>query len=237
MSALSDCYARPSTPFGQLGPFYDALGHRGKDYDRGARQTILAYDEMIIESTPAWSSGLGWTVGLRRLNIGGFAGFAHVYNLQGGIGTRIPKGGVIGYVAGWGDRPGSLWDGPHIHTTESQVSAYYAAVGIRPLADPGPAIARASAATLAGGVVIKIGDSTMETVVVAPNGNCVHLGPGVKRNFKHPEDYRIYRDTIAFLREKGASNLMLLPKLEDVPKVDWSTFGRLCEYVGVDPKA
>lgn len=143
MSALQECYSRPGNPFGLLGPFYDALGHRGKDFYRPGRAPIIAYDDMEIISTPAWSGGLGWTVGLRRLNLGGFAGFAHIYGLMGSPGLVIPKGEPLAYVATWGDDPGDLWDGPHIHTTESWVSAYAAAVGVRPLTDPGPAIAAA----------------------------------------------------------------------------------------------
>lgn len=148
MSELATCYSRAGNPFGLLGPYYDAGGHRGKDYYRGARQPILAYDDMVVEYV-GFTTGLGTVIGLRRLNLGGYAGFAHVHN-PFPYGTWITKGAPLAWVAGAGDRPGTLWDGAHIHTTESSVSAYSAAAGVRPLSDPGPAIARAISSSTAG---------------------------------------------------------------------------------------
>lgn len=149
MSTLNDCYPYVSTPFGELGPFYDAAGHRGADYPADAGSPILAYDDMVVEFVGR-TDGLGGVIGLRRLTLGGFAGFAHV-DRPAATGARIPKGAVLGYAAGWDDDHGSLWSGPHIHTTESALSAYAAALGVRPLTDPAPDIAAAVASSSPAG--------------------------------------------------------------------------------------
>jgi len=179
MDELQECYAEVTGAFGILGPAYDDQGHRGADFDRDARQSILAYDDMVVASVPEWSSGIGWTVGLERVNIGGFAGFAHIYGLVGGLGTEIPKGEPIALVAGWGDDPGRLWFGPHIHTTESWESAYAAAAGIRPLTDPVPTINKAIGATTAGGgssIIIPEGtDIDMSIIIIATSDDSAGL--------------------------------------------------------------
>lgn len=141
MSALQDCYAEPTTPFGAGGAFYDGSGHRGTDYARAAGEPIIAYDDMIVEYVGK-TAGLGYVIGLRRLTLGGFAGFAHAVDLMP-LGARVKKGARLADVAGWGDMHGTLWTGPHIHTTESAASAQSAALGIRPLTDPAPTIAAA----------------------------------------------------------------------------------------------
>lgn len=150
MTELQDCYADVSTPFGELGPFYDAAGHRGADYDRAAGDPILAYDDMVVEYV-GQTGGLGGVIGLRRLTLGGFAGYAHVIR-PAELGARIAKGDPIAGVAGWGDIHGSLWSGPHIHTTESAISAWSAATGARPLTDPAPAIAAAIGSSSSAGI-------------------------------------------------------------------------------------
>jgi hypothetical protein len=151
---LQSCYGTLTTPFGVLGEFYDSLGHRGADYRRLARESIIAYDDFSIEYVGE-TGGLGWVVGARRLTLGGFAGFAHTYDPPR-VGEFIAKGTAFAAVAGTGDRPGSLWSGPHIHTTDSAAAAQAAALGIRPLNDPAPIIARAIGATTAGGPVTPI---------------------------------------------------------------------------------
>lgn len=148
MSDLTECYATETTPFGALGPFYDELGHRGADYDRDAGDPIIAYDDMVVEYV-GHSAGLGTVLGCRRLTLGGWAGFAHTLApVQ--LGATVKLGGRLADVAGAGDDPGTLWDGPHIHTTESHESAVAAALGVRPLTDPAPAIAAAIGSAPAG---------------------------------------------------------------------------------------
>jgi len=161
VSALSDCYATLTTPFGVLGEYYDALGHRGADYKRSEHQAIVAYDDMIVEYV-GHSTGLGTVIGLRRLTIGGYAGYAHTI-APAPVGRFIAKGSTLAQVAGPNDDPGTLWSGPHIHTTESWISAINAALGIRPLNDPAPAIARAlgSSSSTAGGGTTPIEEEDM----------------------------------------------------------------------------
>lgn len=138
MNNLQRCYSEPRTPFGALGRFYDSLGHRGDDWKLKAGSGIVAYDDMRVEyigRTP----GLGMVMGCRRLTLGGWAGFAHIKNPVP-VGSVISLGDGLARVAGEDDDPGTLWDGDHIHTTVSWVSAYNAAQGIRPLVDPRPSI-------------------------------------------------------------------------------------------------
>ena len=160
LTALQQCYAIVTTAFGSGGIFYNG-GHRGADYERDAGQPIYAYDDFVIESID-YGAGLGWSVGVRRENLGGFAGFAHVKDVQGSVGTVIRKGAVLAYVAGYGDQHGSLWTGPHIHTTYGEVSAYFCSVGIRPLEDPVPSINKAvfSSAPAGGGGSAPIDNTT-----------------------------------------------------------------------------
>lgn len=147
---VRECYKTMTTAFGAGGSFYDGTGHRGADYRSYDGEPIIAYDRMRIESID-YGSGLGQSVGLRRLGLGGFAGYAHVKGIVGGVGTIIEYGDTIAYTAGWGDTHGSLWTGPHIHTTQGFVSAFNCSVGIRPLSDPVPAISAAKAGTAGGG--------------------------------------------------------------------------------------
>lgn len=148
MSALATCYGTLVTPFGVKGIFYDPIvGHRGADYRRSAGQPVLAYEAGVID-VRSRNSGLGGVVGM-TLDAGGGAGWAHIVNGPP-VGTRVRRGDVVGYVAGWGDDHGTLWDGPHIHTTRAN-SAWSAAFGIPPLYDPAPVIARViSSSTVAG---------------------------------------------------------------------------------------
>lgn len=129
-------YATVRTPFGEPGPYYDALGHRGTDYPCGAGEPVYAYSNFVVEYVGS-SGGLGGVMGLRIPN--GYAGWAHIVpalseGASGGPGT------IIGYAAGSGDDHGTAWTGPHIHTTFSPVSAQNAALGVRPLQDPAPII-------------------------------------------------------------------------------------------------
>jgi hypothetical protein len=151
MSAVAECYSRPGTPFGAKGPFYHAeIGHRGMDYYRGARQLIYAYEPGTVRLVSS-SAGLGGVMAI-QLDQGLYAGWAHLFAMRLEVGDRVRFGTPIAEVAGWGDRPGDLWSGPHIHTTLSG-SAWGAAFGGLPLYDPEPRIAAAIAASApAGGI-------------------------------------------------------------------------------------
>lgn len=159
-NAVVDCYQTMTNPFGALGPFYDSLGHRGADYRRLARQTVVAYTGMTIDVVDV-SSGIGRVVGA-RLWYGEYAGWAHLVNITVKPGDKVSAGGAFAQVAGANDSPGSLWDGAHIHTTRSRISSYNAAFGIRPLVDPVPGINAAKGAALAGGTGELIEEDNMK---------------------------------------------------------------------------
>lgn len=76
----------------------------------------------------------------------------------------------------------------------------------------------------------------MEAVMSAPNGIVVHIFPGGRRNFSTVQEYNIARDQIQFFRERGASSIMALPELGDVPRVSWDTHNYLCDYIGAPQK-
>jgi hypothetical protein len=141
MSALAECYATVSTPFAVRGPFYGPQGHRGADYRRGARQTILAYEHGVVVDV-SWSKYIGWTV-TARLDDGRFAGWAHV-RLPVPAGRELHPGDRLADVAGAGDNPGTLWAGAHIHTTIGpRIDAVYQGA----VYDPAPRIAAAIASS------------------------------------------------------------------------------------------
>lgn len=129
-------YATVTTPFGELGAFYDELGHRGADYAASAGEPIYAYSNFVVEFVGS-TGGLGGVIGLRTPT--GWAGWAHIIPALGEGASGGPDT-IIGYAAGPNDDHGSAWDGAHIHTTFSPVSASNAATGIRPLQDPAPII-------------------------------------------------------------------------------------------------
>src|SRR6478735_962844 len=136
MTPLQECYSQVTTAFGAGGSMYTG-GHRGADYRRSADQWIYAYDDFLVQSIDS-GDGLGFSVGVWRKKHSGFAGFAHIKNLQAYPGSWVLKGEKLAQVAGWNDYHGDLWTGPHIHTTAGSVSAYNCSVGIRPLVDPVP---------------------------------------------------------------------------------------------------
>lgn len=137
-----DCYSRPGTPFRAQGRFYSSFGHRGQDYYVAAGEDVLAYEDMVIEHVSS-TTGLGTVVGARLVSDGSFAGWAHLRNVESFLNGFVPAGTKFAEVAGAGDRPGSLWDGAHIHTTLAppESSAFNAANGNLPLEDPAPRIA------------------------------------------------------------------------------------------------
>ncbi|WP_294947773.1 M23 family metallopeptidase [uncultured Microbacterium sp.] len=121
---------------------------------------------------------------------------------------------------------GTLTTGPHlhcyviVHATGERLSmeeylAITAADTARPFTPPAPTTG-----------------APMEAIVSAPNGIVVHLYTGGKYNFTSPDEYNTARNQVAFLRDRGCSDLMPLPTLDKVPNVDWPTFVFLSRYIG-----
>lgn len=191
-------YATVRTPFGEPGPYYDALGHRGTDYPCGAGEPVYAYSNFVVEYVGS-SGGLGGVMGLRIPN--GYAGWAHIVpalseGASGGPGT------IIGYAAGSGDDHGTAWTGPHIHTTFSPVSAQNAALGVRPLQDPAPIIAEyiGMTGTAASGVT-GANDASLRSVqgdgitYWEPTGDLAkRIGSALIAVGALPSDYANYND-------------------------------------------
>lgn len=234
-TALQDCYATVTTVFGAGGEYY-TNGHRGADYRRTARQSIYAYEDTLIESVD-YGSGLGWSWGGKLLTgakAGSFAGGAHLWS--GSLpreGATIAKGDVIGYVAGFDDVHGSLWTGPHIHTTAGSVSAYNCSVGIRPLYDPAPQIAAsvASAATSGGSSTTitnrkrRRGDEEMAEKYYRKNstGEIGRFGAGVKI-FGSEKDYNDHREAVIAYKSKTPGVDVVIPP---APTADARNFTNL----------
>ncbi|WP_282845858.1 hypothetical protein [Microbacterium oxydans] len=97
-------------------------------------------------------------------------------------------------------------------------------------------IVRALPAAATGSAGTQEGIIMAEAIVSAPNGIVVHLRTGGKTNFTKPAEYNTFRDQVAFLRERGATDLMPLPPLDKVPRVTWDTFNYLCGYIGAPVK-
>lgn len=79
---------------------------------------------------------------------------------------------------------------------------------------------------------IQEGTDMTEAIISAPNGVVVHLRPGGRTNFASVDQYNTFRDQVAFLRSKGATDIMPLPPLANVPKISWDTHSFLCGYIG-----
>ena len=76
----------------------------------------------------------------------------------------------------------------------------------------------------------------VEFVVKAPSGTIVHLFAGGKFNFTSVEQYNDTKQDIEFIKERGGTNAMSLPRIQDVVGVSWEDFAKLCDYVGA-PRA
>jgi Peptidase family M23 len=121
--------------FGQKGPYYGKLGHRGVDFNGHAAGTPI----------PSWVSGvvvwkqnysiLGNTVIIRRTG-GGYVGFCHMRAASPlALGAKVLVGQTVGHVGS----TGSASSGPHLHTTlEPTVN-----IGTANAQDPLPSIRKA----------------------------------------------------------------------------------------------
>lgn len=191
-------YASVDTPYGESGPYYDDLGHRGADYDAGAGEPIYAYSNFVCEYVGS-TGGLGGVVGLRIPD--GYAGWAHIVPAVS-VGDSGGPNTIIGYAAGEGDDHGSAWTGPHIHTTFSPVNAANAATGVRPLQDPAPLIDsyRNQTGTAASGVS-GANDASLRNVqgdgvtYWEPTGDlAIRIGNALMRSGDLGADYAPYND-------------------------------------------
>jgi murein DD-endopeptidase MepM/ murein hydrolase activator NlpD len=77
-------------------------------------------------------------------------------------------------------------------------------------------------------------ESEMQTIVAVPGGTVVHLTPGAKVSFQDATQYNVFRDQVAFIRNRGGTNMMPLPPLDQVTGVSWETFTFLCNINGVN---
>lgn len=98
------------------------------------------------------------------------------------------------------------------------------------------ALPSALPAALTGSTIYQKGFDMAEAIISTPNGKVVHLRSGGKTNFETAKDYNTFRDQVAFLRDAGATDLMPLPELGKVPRVEWDTFTFLCGYFGAPVK-
>lgn len=211
---IAQCYSRGSTPFGASGPYYTpGVGHRGKDYDHNARETIVAYKEMVIEVVGK-TSVLGLVIGARFTDGSGYCGFAHLVNIQSFINGLVPAGAAFAEAATWGDYHGSAWTGAHIHTTVSSVSSYAAAYGVTPgLRDPAPIIAAAIAGYAQSGLapvpVPKVRyrkrDRMFTLAFTVPGGTGYLQGPKRRKAFPSMYHYLLLkRDLYGRLNPDGS---------------------------------
>lgn len=148
-AAVVDCYATLTDPFdsivGRDSP------HRGADYRRGAGQPVVAYEECIVTNSDIFSSFLGYCVTATRVRDGRAIGWAHLKaGTRPNNGTRLMPGDQVGIVAGWGEKPGTSWSGPHIHTTEDDGNDWEHIWSGRN-SDPAPDIQAAKNGTSGGG--------------------------------------------------------------------------------------
>lgn len=195
-----DCYSRLGTPFGEKGPFYDPnVGHRGQDYIGVPPGTpVVAYEDMILDFAGS-SVGLGTVAGARLAADGKHAGWAHLRNVRSFIGGWVPAGVEFAEVAGANDRPGTLWDGSHIHTTlaPASSSSAAAALGNLPLEDPAPRIAAALAGSASAGRPV-IQEELLMKVIADTNGRDYYLGgPGGIVHIKSTGDLAAVRAVLA----------------------------------------
>lgn len=176
--AWTDNYAVMSGAFGIMGPMYGPQGHRGADYRNGAGAAIHTYIDGVVTKIQ-YSSYIGTCVVVRSAD-GTYQGWAHTRNVNVSVGQAVSKGQQIAQVAGSGDRPGSTWAGPHIHTTwgPSNESIFSGTVW-----DPVPRIATAVSSTAGGGStpIVPIEQEMDEDMVIriqATNRGIALVGAG-----------------------------------------------------------
>lgn len=113
-------YARWGNVFGLKAPGYGVQGHRGSDVVGVAAGAVIpAYRSGVVRKVQ-YSSYLGTVVAVEADADGLFDGYCHARDgVLVTVGQRVGPGTGLGYVAGWGDRHGSSWDGEHVHLTRS----------------------------------------------------------------------------------------------------------------------
>ena len=121
-----DMYKKVTTPYGEKGIYYDAQGHRGADYARSTGDPIYTYSECEIVDIFR-TEGLGQVITFKDDK--GYGSWAHTKTVLHPAGAKLAAGVQIASAAGKNDRPGTLWDGSHSHTTRSNISASNAGYG------------------------------------------------------------------------------------------------------------
>ncbi|MEO2132742.1 hypothetical protein [Microbacterium sp.] len=207
-----------------------------KGYHRGEDLQALGSSDQI----PVLRSGS--VVAAYRLSLTGFsvaidAGngqfdiYCHLFEDDAVKSGWLSSGDRVARMAAANESPGTAWGGRHVHFVVSDnafgASSSYADFDPRPIIVAALANGGVSGPTPGGSM-----KGIMETIVAAPNGTVVHIYPGGKHNFGSVSEYNTFRDQVNFLRSRGASNLMPLPDLAQVPNVTWPTFEYLCKYVG-----
>lgn len=141
--------ARWGNRFGIKGPHYGPQGHRGHDIKAGAGSAVPALRAGTVVVSQ-YSSVLGYVV-VVHVRASQYDGYAHVTKPVP-VGTKVVAGSRIGYVAGWNDKHGSAWDGPHLHMTNGPTATSVFSGTVR---DPAPIINAVRTALAGGGTTPK----------------------------------------------------------------------------------
>lgn len=72
-----------------------------------------------------------------------------------------------------------------------------------------------------------------EVIMKAPNGQIVHLFPGVKHAFASLAEYNKYRSDNNFQRQRQQSTAAVLPPADEVTGVTWESYKIFCAMFGV----
>lgn len=78
--------------------------------------------------------------------------------------------------------------------------------------------------------------TVMAEAIVSVNKQVIHLRGGGRSVFANERDYNTFRDQVTFLRARGATDLMPLPALAQVPAITPATHDFLCDYIGAPRK-
>ncbi|MDA4893025.1 M23 family metallopeptidase [Microbacterium resistens] len=207
-----------SDPFGA--PREGGRTHRGTDFVGFRDVSSVAAGTVVVRGTPS-----GWSAGGNQIWIDHDAGYRsrylHLASFSVSVGQRVQVGEKVGVMGNTGGNYGV-----HLHLEIDPSRSSSDANSVDPIPFLTPRINAPQPPEMIGT------DTKMEVIVSAPNGIVAHLRPGGKTNFGSAAEYNTFRDQINFLRNAGATDIMALPPLANVPGVTWDTFGYLCRYIG-----